>query len=76
MLAKELELGMNYNKSLDRLQKEKEIIKRCDCIVLGCTHYNIIKDVISRELRDNKYNFKGVILDSNEILANFFVKEQ
>ena len=78
LLAKELELGMNYNKSLDRLQKEKEkeIIKKCDCIVLGCTHYNIIKDVISRELRDNKYNFKGVILDSNEILANFFVKEQ
>lgn len=71
-LAKELELGWNYNKSLDRLKRQKEFIKKCDCVVLGCTHYNTIKDVISQELRI-KYNFKGVVLDSNEILANFFV---
>ena len=71
-LATELELGRSYNKSLDRLQKQKEFIKRCDCVVLGCTHYNTIKDVISQELT-SKYNFNGVVLDSNEILANFFV---
>lgn len=71
-LATELELGRSYNKSLDRLQKQKEFIKNCDCVVLGCTHYNTIKDAISQELRI-KYNFKGVVLDSNEILANFFV---
>jgi glutamate racemase len=67
---------MNYNKSLDGLHKQKDFFEKCDCIVLGCTHYNIIKDVISREVSGNKYNFNGVILDSNEILANFFVKEQ
>jgi glutamate racemase len=71
-LATELELGRSYNNSLDRLQKQKEFIKYCDYVVLGCTHYNTIKDAISRELRI-KYNFKGVVLDSNEILANFFV---
>ena len=74
-LATELELGMSYNKSLDRLQKQKEFIEKCDCVVLGCTHYNTIKDVISQELRI-KYNFKGIVLDSNEILANFFVLKQ
>lgn len=66
-LAKELELGMSYNKSLERLQKAKKFIEKCDCIILGCTHYNIIKKEISQEVR-NKYNFKGDILDSNEIL--------
>jgi glutamate racemase len=71
-LATELELGRSYNKSLDRLQKQKEFIKYCDYVVLGCTHYNTINDAILRELRI-KYNFKGVVLDSNEILANFFV---
>jgi glutamate racemase len=74
-LATELELGRSYNKSLDRLQKQKEFIKYCDCVVLGCTHYNTIKDAISQELRI-KYNFKGIVLDSNEILANFFVLKQ
>lgn len=74
-LATELELGRSYNKSLDRLQKQKEFIKYCDYVVLGCTHYNTIKDAISRELRI-KYNFKGIVLDSNEILANFFVLKQ
>lgn len=74
-LATELELGRSYNKSLDRLQRQKEFIEKCDCVVLGCTHYNTIKDVISTELK-SKYNFKGVVLDSNEILANFFVLKQ
>jgi len=48
-------------------------MKKCDCVVLGCTHYNTIKDVISQEELTSKYNFKGVVLDSNKILANFFV---
>jgi glutamate racemase len=66
-LAKELELGLCYNKSFERLQKQKKFIEKCDCIILGCTHYNTIKGEISQEVR-GKYNFKGDILDSNEIL--------
>jgi glutamate racemase len=68
-LAKELELSMSYNKSLVRLQKKKKFIEKCDCIILGCTHYNTIKGEILQEVR-SKYNFKGDILDSNEILRD------
>jgi glutamate racemase len=72
-LAKELEEHTTYNKSLDKLKKQKEFIIKSDCIVLGCTHYNTIMDVISNELKI-KYNFQGVILNSNEILLKFFIK--
>jgi glutamate racemase len=72
-LAKELEEHTAYNKSLDKLKKQKEFIIKSDCVVLGCTHYNTIMDVISNKLKI-KYNFQGVILNSNEILLNFFIK--
>jgi glutamate racemase len=72
-LAKELEEHTTYNKSLDKLKKQKEHIIKSDCVVLGCTHYNTIMDVISNKLKI-KYNFQGVILNSNEILLNFFIK--
>jgi glutamate racemase len=72
LLAKEIEDNTIFNKSLERLKKQEEFIKKCDCVVLGCTHYNIIKDAILHELH-HKYNFHGVILDSNEILLNFFI---
>ena len=72
-LAKELEEHTTYNKSLDKLKKQKEFIIKSDCVVLGCTHYNTIMDVISNELKI-KYNFQGVILNSNEILLKFFIK--
>jgi glutamate racemase len=70
LLAKQIEDNSNYNNSLARLKKQKEFIKNCDCVVLGCTHYNIIKDDILDEL--DKYNFNGVILDSNEILLKYY----
>jgi len=72
LLAKQIEDNTNYNNSLARLKKQKEFIKKCDCVVLGCTHYNIIKDDIIDEL--DKYNFTGVILDSNEILLKYYKK--
>lgn len=72
LLAKQIEDNSNYNNSLARLKKQHEFIKKCDCVVLGCTHYNIIKDDILDELV--KYNFNGVILDSNEILVKYYDK--
>ena len=72
VLAKEIEENTSYNKSLDRLKIQEEFIEKCDCVVLGCTHYNIIKDAISHQLQ-MEYNFDGVILDSNEILLDFFI---
>jgi glutamate racemase len=71
LLAKQIENNDNFNISIKRLKKQKEYIKKCDCIVLGCTHYNIIKDIILDEL--TKYNFNGVILDSNEILLKYYI---
>ena len=52
---------------------KKDFLKICDCVVLGCTHFNIIKTLISNELK-KKYNYNGVILDSNEILLKYFKK--
>lgn len=61
------------NESIKRLANKKEYLKKCDCVVLGCTHFNSIKKLLSKELR-NKYNFNGVILDSNEVLLKYFKK--
>ena len=65
--------GKDFNKSFNRLINKKQFLKICDCVVLGCTHFNVIKSIISKELK-TKYNFNGVVLDSNEILLNFFNK--
>jgi len=74
LLVKQIENNSNFNyyNSLARLKKQYEFIKKCDCVVLGCTHYNIIKDDILEELV--KYHFNGVILDSNEILVKYYDK--
>lgn len=71
LLAKQLENHNNFDESIDRLKIQQDFIKKCDCVVLGCTHYNTIKDEILNELK-NKYNFKGVILDSNDILLHYY----
>lgn len=72
LLAQQIENHSNkINLSIDRLKKQKDFFNICDCVVLGCTHYNIIKDVILNELK-TKYNFKGVLLDSNNILLKYF----
>ena len=60
--------------SINRLKNKKDFLKICDCVVLGCTHYNIIKNLISKELKI-KYKYDGVILDSNEILLQYFKKK-
>jgi glutamate racemase len=71
LLAKQLEYHKNFDESIDRLKKQQDFIKKCDCVVLGCTHYNTIKDEILDELK-TKYNFKGVVLDSNHILLEYY----
>jgi glutamate racemase len=71
LLAKQLENNNNFDESIGRLKIQQDFIKKCDCVVLGCTHYNTIKDEILNELK-TKYNFKGVILDSNDILLDYY----
>ena len=62
----------NINTQLSKLSKHKDFISICDCVVLGCTHYNIIKKDILHHL--NKYNFKGEVINSNYVLYNYFSK--
>ena len=61
LLAKELEDNANYFNSLALLKKQKKFISKCDCIVLGCTPYNTIKEVILHKLY--KDNCTGLIFD-------------
>lgn len=56
----------NIHNTLERLSSVKDFLSICDCVVLGCTHFNVIKDTICKYLQ--KYNFSGQILDSNSIL--------
>lgn len=72
-LAEQLEKNIDYHASLDKLKTKQTFIPRCDCVVLGCTHFNTIKDELHQELV-KKYNFKGIILHSNAVLSNFCIQ--
>ena len=62
------------NNSLQSISKQKDFIKICECVVLGCTHYNIIENLIKNELK--RYGFNGIILNSNKILLQYFIKNK
>ena len=47
--------------------------KKIDCFVLGCTHYSLVENKISRYLK--KKGFKGLILNSNKILIQYIKDE-
>ena len=64
----------NIHNTLIRLSSVKHFLSICDCVVLGCTHFNVIKNTISKYLKQN--NFSGKILDSNSILYKYFNEEK
>lgn len=64
--------SIKINKSLENFKKQKDFLKISDCLVLGCTHYNIIKKQIYKYLKF-EFNFKGDILDSNEITFQYLM---
>ena len=71
LLAKRIENhDSNITESMRRLTNQKIFLQKCDCVVLGCTHYNTIKDLITEELKA-KYNFSGDVLDSNDIFIEY-----
>jgi glutamate racemase len=71
LLAKSIENhDSDFTESIRRLTNQKVFLQKCDCVVLGCTHYNIIKGLITEELK-TKYNFSGDVLDSNDILMQY-----
>ena len=62
------------NNYLQSISKQKDFIKIYECVVLGCTHYNIIENLIKNELK--RYGFNGIILNSNKILLQYFIKNK
>ena len=64
----------NIHNTLIRLSSVKHFLSICDCVVLGCTHFNVIKNTISKYLKQN--NFTGKILDSNSILYKYLKKKK
>ena len=60
--------------SINIISRQKEFINIYDCVVLGCTHCNIIEKKIKNELK--KYNFNGIVLNSNKILLQYFIKNK
>ena len=63
----------NIHKTLEKLSTHKHFLPICDCVVLGCTHFNVIKNNISECLKKN--NFTGEMIDSNYILSEYFKRE-
>ena len=63
----------DLSKSLKRFEQKKDFLGNCDCVILGCTHYNTMIGEISKLLR-NRYHFRGRILNSNKILLRYFKK--
>ena len=61
-----IETKIDTTKYIERIFKNK--LHNIDAVVLGCTHFPIIKNVFKKVF--NKYNFKGVILDPNKIMVN------
>ena len=58
LLADEIEKHKtDFSESFIRFKIKRDFLKICDCLVLGCTHYNNIKKLINNELKTN-YSFK------------------
>lgn len=64
-----IEEGFIYDdisNAIIRSYLSKEPLQNIDTLILGCTHYPIIKNQINRY-----YNFKVTIIDSSSIVAQF-----
>jgi glutamate racemase len=55
----------DISNAIIRSYLSKEQLKDIDTLILGCTHYPIIKNQISRF-----YNFKVDVIDSSKIVAS------
>tara|TARA_Y100000389_G_scaffold178546_1_gene191814 strand:+ start:356 stop:1087 length:732 start_codon:yes stop_codon:yes gene_type:complete len=69
LLAGVIDRGENINTALEPLHHHNDIIKKADCVVLGCTHYNMVKEQIYSRLK--KHFFKGYILNSNKTMLKY-----
>jgi glutamate racemase len=56
----------DISNAIIRAYLSKNELKNIDALILGCTHYPIIKNQISKF-----YNFKVEVIDSSRIVANY-----
>ena len=58
------------SEAIEKLANLKTFIAKCDGIVIGCSSYSLIKNIIMQECK-TKYNFKGALLDSSVITFEY-----
>jgi glutamate racemase len=73
LLESEIKNNVKVHDAINKLQNYKAFIAKCDGIVIGCSSYSLIKNVIAQELK-LKYNFNGQLLDSSIITFDYFNK--
>lgn len=64
----------NLKKLLQKLSLYQSLVKKCDCLVLGCSHFNGIEKLIGQQLR--QYSFSGSIVNTEKILYQFMSKQK
>ena len=60
------------NEAIEKLENLKTFITKCDGIIIGCSSYSLIKNIIAQQFK-SKYNFDGYILDSSIITFEYFI---
>ena len=64
---------IQLNILLQKLSNYKHLIEKCDCLVLGCSHFNGVEKNITQKLQ--QYHFSGKIINTEKILYQFMCKK-
>lgn len=59
---------------LQKLSSYQQLLKMCDCLVLGCSHFNGIEKIIQQKLR--QYSFSGKIINTEQIMYQFMSNQK
>uniref|UniRef100_A0A6C0DXA2 Asp/Glu/hydantoin racemase n=1 Tax=viral metagenome TaxID=1070528 RepID=A0A6C0DXA2_9ZZZZ len=63
--------NVKISSGVNNLINYKAFIDKCDGILLGCSSYSLIKNIIAKEIK-SKYNYQGELLDSSVITFEYF----
>ena len=66
----EMTNNVKISAGVNNLINYKAFIGKCDGILLGCSSYSLIKNIIAKELK-SKYNYQGELLDSSIITFEY-----
>jgi len=70
LLENDIQNSVKVYEALEKLANLKTFIAKCDGLVIGCSSYSLIKNIIMQECK-TKYNFKGALLDSSVITLKY-----